>query len=294
MRGVFVVIAAAIAVIGLYFCTYTVKQWDQALILQFGEYKRVVNAWDEDVADAGLKFKSPLETIVILDRRNLELDFDPVEILDKNQNPLFVDAFVRYRITDPVQYYKSAKTKQRLRTNFKPVIESSLRDVLGKVDTITIVSGRRAELMGDIQRIANDTAKNKGYGIEVLDVRIKKADYPAQVAKSVSDRMKADRDKEAALLRERGKEAQKRIENNARRQARVIMANAREEAERTKGEGDGERNATYAAAYNLNPEFFAFYRSMEAYKKGLKNGTTYVLSPDSDFLSYLDNQRGGK
>ncbi len=294
MRGIVLGIIAAIVLALIYSCTYTVKQWDQVLILQFGEYKRVVNSWDPENSDAGLKFKSPLETVVTLDRRNLELDFDPVEILDKNQNPLFVDAFVRYRITDAVQYYKSAKTKQRLRRNFKPVIESSLRDVLGKVDTITIVSGKRAELMSDIQEIANNTAKDKGYGIQVLDVRIKKADYPAQVARSVSDRMIADRDKEAALLREQGKEAQRRIENNAIRQARVIVANAREQAERTKGEGDGERNATYAKAYNLDPEFFAFYRSMEAYKKGLTKGTTYVLSPDSDFLSYLDSQKGGR
>ncbi|PHR60452.1 MAG: protease modulator HflC [Robiginitomaculum sp.] len=292
MRSIILVVIALVALAFTFTCTYTVKQWDQALILQFGEYKRVVNAWDKDVSDAGLKFKSPLEKVIVLDRRNLELDFDPVEILDKNQNPLFVDAFVRYRITDAVQYYKSARTRQILRRNFKPVIESSLRDVLGKVDTITIVSGKRSELMSDIQAIANKTALDKGYGIEVLDVRIKKADYPDQIAQSVSNRMKADRSKEAALLRETGKEEGQRIINDARREARVILANARETAERTKGEGDGERNATYAAAYNLDPEFFAFYRSMEAYQRGLGKNTTYVLSPNSDFLRYLDNQRG--
>lgn len=296
MRSIIGIIIAAIVVVGLFFCTYTVKEWNQALILQFGQYKRVVNPWDGNAkgANAGLKFKSPLETVVMLDRRNLDLDFDPVLIRDSNSNPLLVDAFVRYRITDPVQYYKRFKTKSKLRESFKPVVESALRNTLGKVDTNTIIAGRRAELMSEIQSSANETAQSEGFGIVVIDVRIKRADYPDEVANSVFGRMKADREKEAALLREQGKEAARKIENDANRRARVIRAKAKETAERTKGEGDAKRNATYAKAYNLDPEFFAFYRSMEAYQNGLTNGTTYVLSPDSDFLSYLDNQRGGR
>lgn len=293
-KSIFAYVAAGLAALLVFLCTYTVKEWEQALILQFGEYKRVVNPWDGNAkgANAGLKFKAPWEEAVLLDRRNLDLDFDPVRIRDINSNPLLVDAFVRYRITDPVQYYKRFKTKDRLRTSFKPIVESSLRDSLGKVDTNTIVAGRRAELMQEIQNAANKKAQDESYGIRVIDVRIKRADYPDEVAKSVFGRMEAERKKEAALLREEGKEAARRIENDAQRRARVIRAKAREEAERTKGEGDAVRNRTYADAYNLDAEFAAFYRSMEAYEKSLATGTSYILSPDSDFLSYLDNKRG--
>ncbi len=293
-KGIILIVSAAAAIL-TYLSVYTVKEWEQALILQFGGYKRVVNPWDGEAkgADAGLKLKSPLETVVLLDRRNLDLDFDPVRIRDINSNPLLVDAFVRYRITDPVQYYRRFKTKDRLRISFKPIVESSLRDSLGKVDTKTIIAGRRAELMQEIQDAANRKAEVENYGIKVIDVRIKRADYPTEVAQSVFGRMEADRKKEAALIREQGKEAAQRIVNDAQRRARIIRAKAREEAERTKGEGDAVRTKTYADAHGLDPEFYAFYRSMEAYKKGLTTGTSYVLSPNSDFLSYLDNQKGG-
>jgi len=186
------------------FCTYIVDEREQVVILQFGEYKRVVNQWDgvPKGADAGLKFKSPLEQVVRLDRRNLDLDFDPVRIRDIDSNPLLVDAFVRYRITSPLQFYKTFRTEDRLRDRYKPVVESSLRDSLGKVDTQTIVAGRRAELMQEIQDAANKKAVDENYGIEVIDVRIKRADYPQEVAQSVFGRMEADRKKEAALSQE--------------------------------------------------------------------------------------------
>lgn len=290
------IVLAVIVAIGVMLSVYTVKEWEQALILQFGEYKRVVNPWDGNAkgSDAGLKYKWPWEQVEMLDRRNLELDFDPVRVRDINSNPLLVDAFVRYRITDPVQYYKRFKTKDRLRLSFKPIVEASLRDSLGKVDTQTIVAGKRAELMAEIQNAANAAATEQSYGIEVIDVRIKRADYPNEVAESVFGRMRADRIKVATELRENGKEAARRIENDAQRRARVIRAKAREEAERTKGEGDAERTRIYATAHNADAEFFQFYRSMEAYRKGLAgDNTQYILSPNSDdFLSYLDNQRG--
>lgn len=276
---------------------FTVREWEQALILRFGEPVRVVNQWDGNPkgSDAGLKYKWPWESVVMLDRRNLDLDFDPVIIRDVNLNPLSVDAFVRYRITDPVQYYKRFKTKDRLRVSFKPVVEASLRDSLGKVDTQTIVAGKRAELMTEIQNAANNAAEEQFYGIEVIDVRIKRADYPPAVAQSVFNRMAADRQEKAALLRQSGKEEGRKIENDARRRARIIVAEAREEAARTKGEGDAERTRIFAEAHNLDPEFYEFYRSMEAYEKGLMRSTNFVMSPNSDeFLSYLDSQRGNR
>jgi len=275
------------------FCTYIVDEREQAIVLRFGEYIRVVNQWDgnEKSPEAGIKFKLPWENVVRLDRRNLDLDFDPVRIRDIDSNPLYVDAFVRYRITDPLEFYKTFRTKDRLRSVYKPVVESSLRDSLGKVDTQTIIAGRRAELMQEIQDAANTKAVAENYGIEVIDVRIKRADYPEEVELSVFGRMQADRMKEAALLRETGKEEAQKILNDAERRARIIRAEAQQLAETTKGEGDKERNRIYAEAYTQDAEFFKFYRSMEALKKGFGKKSTYVLSSDGDLLGYLDKDQ---
>ena len=281
--------AAAIAIT----CTYIVDEREQAIILQFGEYKRVVNQWDGNPkgTDAGIKFKLPWETVERLDRRNLDLDFDPVRIRDIDSNPLLVDAFVRYRITDPLQFYKTFRTEDRLRISYKPVVESSLRDSLGKVDTQTIIAGRRAELMQEIQDAANKKAVDEDYGIEVIDVRIKRADYPPEIEQSVFGRMEADRKQVAALLRETGREEAQKIENNAERRARVIVAEAKQLAETTKGEGDKKRNNVYAEAYNQDADFFEFYRSMEALKKGFGARSTYVMGSDGDLLGYLENDQ---
>lgn len=287
-----VILAVIVALIAI-FCTYIIDEREQVVILQFGEYKRVVNQWDgsEKSPQAGLKFKSPLESVVRLDRRNMDLDFDPVRIRDIDSNPLFVDAFVRYRITNPLQFYKTFRNEANLRARYKPVVESSLRDSLGKVDTQTIIAGRRAELMQEIQDAANKKAVDENYGIEVIDVRIKRADYPEEVEKSVFGRMQADRKKEAALLRETGKEEAQKIINDAERRARVIRAEAQQLAETTKGEGDKERNRIYADAYNLDQDFFTFYRSMEALKNGFGKKSTYVMSSDGDLLGYLDKDQ---
>jgi len=292
-KTVFPVLLLMITAIGLIFCTYIVDEREQVVILQFGEYKRVVNQWDgnEKSPQAGIKLKWPWESVKRLDRRNMDLDFDPVKIRDINSNPLFVDAFVRYRITDPLQFYKRIRTESNLRSRYKPVVESSLRNSLGKVDTQTIIAGRRAELMQEIQDAANQKAIDEEYGIKVIDVRIKRADYPDEVAESVFKRMEADRKKEAALLREEGKEAAQRIINDAERRARIIRAEAKQLAETTKGEGDGERNRIYAEAYTQDADFFKFYRSMEALKNGFGANSTYVLSSDGDLLGYLDKDQ---
>jgi len=286
---IFLVLAALLAI----FCTFVVDEREQALVLRFGEFKRVVNQWDgtEKSPEAGLKFKMPWDNVVRLDRRNLNLDFDPVRIRDIDSNPLFVDAFVRYRITDPLEFYKTFRTKNRLRSVYKPVVESSLRDSLGKVDTQTIIAGRRAELMQEIQNAANKKALDESYGIEVIDVRIKRADYPEEVERSVFGRMEADRKKEAALLRETGKEEAQKILNDAERRSRIIRAEAKQLAETTKGEGDRQRNRIYAEAYTRDADFFKFYRDMEALKNGFTKNSTYVLSSDGDILGYLERDQ---
>lgn len=292
-KTIFGVVLAVLAFLTAVFCTFIVDEREQVLVLRFGEYVRVVNKWDgnEKSPEAGIKFKLPWDNVVRLDRRNLNLDFDPVRIRDIDSNPLFVDAFVRYRITDPLDFYKTFRTKSRLRSVYKPVVESSLRDSLGKVDTQTIIAGRRAELMQEIQDAANQKAIDENYGIEVIDVRIKRADYPEEVELSVFGRMRADREKEAALLRETGKEEAQKILNDAQRRARIIRAEARQEAETTKGEGDRERNRIYAEAYTRDADFFKFYRDMEALKNGFGKNSTYVLSSDGDILGYLERDQ---
>ncbi len=273
--------------------TYTVKEYEQAIVFQFGEAKRVENTWGQET-DAGLKFKlpPPFENVTYLSRRNLEVDLAPVELLASDQERLVVDAFVRYRITDPIKFYEKLKTERGAQNQLQSIMDSTLRDVLGRVDTPEIIAGRRAELMAEIQQAANSIAKAEDLGINIIDVRIKRADLPRENYERVFTRMITQRNQEASLTRAEGVERAQEIRATAEKTARVIRANAQQQAEIIRGQGDKERNAIYAAAYERDPEFFAFYRSMEAYKKGLGKGTTYVLSPDSDFLGYLDDQQG--
>lgn len=286
-----VVLGAFIA--AFFTCTYTLKEWEQGLVLQFGEYKRIENAWNEGApADAGLKFKLPIENVIILDRRNIEIDFRAETIYDIKQKPLEVDSFILYRIADPLAYYKALGTKAKAQNLLDELMDSSLRGVLARVDSEQIISGRRAELMSEIKGAANSVARDEDYGVEITDVRIKKAELPTKVADSVFDRMNSEREKEARFFRADGSKRKNEIIADADKQAKIIVATAKGKAQTIRGEGDAVSNKIYADAYNNDPEFFAFYRSMEAYKRGLGNGTTYVLSPDSDFLGYLDNQRG--
>ena len=279
-----------IAVIVL-LCTHTVKEWEQALILEFGQAKRVENAWGE-APEAGLKFKLPYEKVVTLDRRNLEVDLSPVELVASDQERLVVDAFVRYRIVDAVKFYQALQTERGAKLQLQSIMDSTLRDVLGRVDRPNIIAGRRAELMAEIQQVSNNVVKDKDFGIEIIDVRIKRADLPRANTEQVLNRMVTERKQIAELIRSEGREEAQEITSTAEKDATIIRAEAQQQAEITRGQGDQERNAVYAEAYNQDPEFFAFYRSMEAYKTGLTSGTTYVLSPDSDFLGYLGNQRG--
>lgn len=289
-----------IAILGLlvlatFTCTYTLKEWEQGLVLQFGKYKRVENAWNKGAdADAGLKFKMPWENVLRLERRNIEIDFNAVTIYDVKQKPLEVDSFILYQIVDPLAYYKDLNNKPRATRVLGELLDSSLRGVLARVDSKEIISGRRAELMAEIQQISNDVAKAKGYGVEITDVRIKRAELPTKVADSVFDRMNSEREKEARLFRAEGLKRKNEIIADADKQATVIVATARGSGQTIRGEGDAQSNKIYNDAYGQDPEFFAFYRTMEAYRRGLGKRSSYILSPDSDFLSYLDDQKGGK
>jgi len=290
--SILTIIIALVAFIVL-LCTHTVKEFEQGLVLEFGEAKRVENPWGAD-ADAGLKLKLPYEKVVTLDRRNLEVDLKAIELVASDQERLVVDAFVRYRIVDAVKFYEALQTEEGAQLQLQSIMDSTLRDVLGRVDSPSIIAGRRAQLMAEIQQVSNNVVKDKGFGIQIIDVRIKRADLPRENTDNVLERMVTQRTLEAQRIRSEGKERALEITSTANKTATIIKAEAQQKAEIIRGEGDQERNNIYASAYNKDPEFFAFSRSMEAYTKGLGQNTTYVLSPNSDFLGYLDDQKGGR
>lgn len=287
------IVIIALMVIALIMSTFTVREDQQALVLRFGDPVRTENAYGIE-ENAGLKFKlpPPFETVNYYDRKNLVLDLAPQPILASDQERLVVDAFIRYRITDVQEFYESYGTRAEAEVQMRGIMDSLVRDVLGSVESQEIISGIRADLMNAIENRANERAIAGDFGLRIEDVRIKRADLPSENAARVFNRMAADRQEQSAEKRGEGERSKRTIVAEADKDVQILVANARKQSEIIQGEGDQKRNAIYADAYNLDPEFFAFYRSMEAYKKGLLGSTTYVLSPDSDFLSYLDNQGG--
>ena len=273
-------------------CFYTVREDKQALVLRFGEPVRTENAYGIE-EDAGLKFKVPfIENVRYYDRKNLVLDLAPQPILASDQERLVVDAFIRYRITDVRQFYEAFNTRASAEIQMKNILDSLIRDTLGSVESPEIISGQRVDLMNAIEVRSNARADAGRFGLKIEDVRIKRADLPNENADRVFNRMAADRQEQSAEKRGEGERSKRTIKAEADKDVQILLANARKEAEIIRGQGDKERNRIYAEAYNLDPEFFAFYRSMEAYKKGLGRNSSYVLSPDSDFLGYLDDQGG--
>lgn len=271
---------------------YTVREDKQALVLRFGEPVRSENAYNVE-EDAGLKFKIPvIESVRFYDRKNLVLDLLPQPILASDQERLVVDAFIRYRITDVQQFYEAFNTRTAAEIQLKNILDSLIRDTLGSVESPEIISGQRADLMNAIEARSNARAQAGRFGLKIEDVRIKRADLPSENASRVFNRMAADRQEQSAEKRGEGERSKRTIIAEADKDVQILLADARRKAEIIKGEGDKERNRIYAEAYNLDPEFFAFYRSMLAYEKGLGKKSTYVLSPDSDFLGYLDDQSG--
>ncbi|GGX60627.1 protein HflC [Litorimonas cladophorae] len=283
---------AAVALILVSQVFYTTREDKQSLVLRFGEPVRTENAFGVE-EDAGLKFKVPfIEEVTHYDRKNLVLDLRAQPILASDQERLLVDAFIRYRITDVRSFYEAFATRSRAEIQLGNVLDSLIRDVLGSVESQEIISGQRVDLMNAIETRANARATAGKFGLVIEDVRIKRADLPQENADRVFERMAADRQEQSAEKRGEGERSKRTITAQADKEVEILLANARRDSEIIRGEGDQKRNAIYAEAYNKDPEFFAFYRSMQAYEKGLIGSTTYVLSPDSDFLGYLDSQGG--
>ena len=273
-----------LAIVG-YSSVFTVQQTEQALVVRFG---RPVNV----ATDPGLYFKAPfIDTVIPVDNRILDLENPSQEVIASDQKRLVVDAFARYRIKNALQFYQSVGTVQAANLQLTTLLNAALRRVLGEVTFIQVVRDEREALMGRIRDQLDHEAD--GYGIQVVDVRIRRADLPEQNSQAVYQRMQTERQREAAEFRAQGGQKAQEIRSNADREATVIVAEANSQSEKTRGEGDAERNRIFAEAYGKDPDFFAFYRSMTAYENGLKStDTRFLLRPDSDFFRFFGNPAG--
>ena len=270
VAGVFMTLSAA----------FIVDQREQVLVLQFGDPRRVV-------AEPGLYFKVPfIQRVVRFDKRLLDFDNPPEEVIASDQKRLVVDAFARYHINDPLKFYQTVGTELALRPRLGSVVSSTLRQVLGTSPLQQVVSEKRGDLMLRIRDIVRTEAS--AFGIRVEDVRIKRADLPEENSEAIFRRMQTERQQEAAELRAKGAEQAQKIRAEANRQKVVIVAEAERDSEILRGRGEGEMNRIFADAFGRDPEFFSFWRSMQAYQIALGgDDTTMVLSPDSDFFRYF-------
>ncbi|QIG93700.1 MULTISPECIES: protease modulator HflC [unclassified Bradyrhizobium] len=267
-----------------YSSVFTVQQTEQTIVLRFGEPVEVVT-------DPGLHFKAPWNSVINVDKRILDLENPSQEVIASDQKRLVVDAFARYRIKNALRYYTSVGSIQAANVQLTTLLNASLRRVLGEVSFITVVRDERERLMSRIREQLDKEAD--GYGIEVVDVRIRRADLPEQNSQAVYDRMKTERQREAAEFRAQGDQKAQEIRSKADREATVIVAEANSTAEQTRGAGDAERNRLFAEAYGKDKDFFAFYRSMTAYENSLKSGDTrFLLRPDSEFFRYFGSANG--
>ncbi|MFN0023763.1 MAG: protease modulator HflC [Parvularculaceae bacterium] len=288
MRANPLFVIIGLIVFGLYLIassTFTVREGESAIVLRFG-------APIAEHKTAGLKVKAPfVENVVLIDRRNRELDHEGREIIVANQERLLVDAFARYRIVDPQQFYQSVRELDVGESRLKTQMDQVIGRVLGEVSVDDIVSVRRAALMLRIKELLSESARQ--LGIEIIDVKIRRADLPTQNSQAVFQRMITERNQLAQQIRAQGNEEAQKVRAQADREATEIRSKAQEESEKLRGAADAERNAVFAAAYGKDPEFFAFSRSLIAYESALRQGdTTILLSPDSEFLRYLNNVRG--
>ena len=271
-----------VAGFAIYLSLFTVKEINQAIVLQFGDPKKVI-------AEPGLQVKIPfIQNVVFLDRRILSLDPAPEEVIASDQKRLIVDAYARFKIVDPLKFYISVGDERVARSRLSTIINSRIRSVLGKQSLATLLSEDRTKQMAIIQEGVNTEAEK--FGITIIDVRIKRADLPQANSEAIYKRMQTEREREAKEFRAKGAEMAVTITSTADKEVTVLLANAKKQSEIMKGEGDGQRNRIFASAFGKDPQFFAFYRAMQAYEKALIGGdTSLILSPDSDFFKFFGN-----
>ncbi len=282
--GVILVLALAALVIA-YSSLFDVYQTQQALVVRLGQVVRVID-------EPGLNVKVPfIDSVIPIDKRILDLEAPAQEVIASDQKRLVVDAFARYRIHDPLRFFQTLGSKVAADSQLAILLNSALRRVLGEATFIQVVRDERAELMARIRDLINHEAA--GYGIEVVDARIRRADLPEQNSQAVYQRMQTARQREAAEYRAQGQQQAQEIRSKADREVTVLVAEATAKSEKVRGEGDATRNQIFADAFNRDPDFFAFYRSMQAYEAGLKaNDTRLLLKPDSNFFRYFNNPSG--
>ena len=263
-----------------FFSIFIVKEVNQAIVLQFGDPKKII-------LKPGLNFKIPfIQNVVFLDSRILNLDNAPEEVIAADQKRLIVDAFARFQIVDPLKFYISVGNERVARSRLSTIINSRIRGVLGTQELSTLLSKERAKQMAIIQNDVNEEAKS--FGIKIVDVRIKRADLPQANSEAIYKRMQTERQREAKEFRAEGAEIAAKITSTADKDVTVLLANANKQSQIFKGEGDGQRNKIFADAYGKDPEFFGFYRAMQAYETALLGGdTSLILSPDSDFFKFF-------
>ena len=273
-----------VAVLGalVFFSVFIVKEVNQAIVLQFGDPKKII-------INPGINFKMPfIQNVVFLDSRILNLDTPPAEVIASDQKRLIVDAFARFQIIDPLKFYISVGNERVARSRLATIINSRIRNVLGQQELQTLLSKDRSKQMALIQEGVNTEAQK--FGIKIVDVRIKRADLPQANSDAIYRRMQTEREREAKEFRARGAEMSVTITSTADKEVTVILADAQKKSEIMKGEGDGKRNNIFAGAFGQDPEFFAFYRAMQAYEKALIGGeTSLILSPDSEFFKFFGN-----
>jgi membrane protease subunit HflC len=286
-RRLLLVIAVVLVVAGIVAMNalFIVDQTEQALVLQFGQPRRVIR-------DPGLWVKRPfLEDVRRYDNRLLDFEPPPEEVIVSDQKRLVVDTYTRYRITDPLLFFQTVNSEAAVRARLSAMVNGSLRRVLGNVTLSALLSHQRSSIMTQIRDEVSD--QGKGFGIDVIDVRIRRADLPEENNQAIYARMVSERQQQAAQYRGEGAEAAQNVRANADRERTVILAEAQRDAQRVRGDGDAESIRVYADAFGQDKEFFAFYRSMQAYRDALNGRTTsFVLNPDGGFFRFFDNYGG--
>lgn len=287
MRNGFLGILLIVIGFLLYTSIFIVNPTQQALVLQLGRVERVIQ-------EPGPYLKIPfVQNVVYIDKRILDLNMSPQEIIAADKKRLVVDAFARYRISNPVLFFQRVNNVRVANQRLSTFLQSTLRSELAKASFVALVRDDRSGLMENIRR---DVSENAGeLGIEVVDVRIRRADLPNANSQAIYARMQTERQREATEIRAQGEEQSRRIRSRADRDATVLVAEANRDSEIIRGDGDAERNRIFALAFGEDPDFFAFYRSMQAYEAGLQAGdTSLVLSPDSSFFRFFKDPAGAE
>lgn len=279
MGSKFLIGVAIVSALLVFSSVFIVNQTETAIVLEFKKPVRVIT-------EPGLQVKAPWEDAVYFDKRILDYDASSKTIIAGDLKRLEVDAYVKYRIAEPIKFLQTVRTKSNLEGNLDPILESSMRKVISEVPLNTLLTTMRDEIMEEIKEVMGEKTAN--YGVEIIDVRIVKADFPEKNRNDIYLRMKSERDREAKTLRAKGAEEATKIQATADRERTKIISEAQSKAQEIKGQGDSEAGKIYADAFSRDPEFFKFYRSMEAYKDTMKkDNTSLILSPDSEFLKYL-------